>query len=76
MEKIKRVSRNVLELVEKGMTKDEVRSLIGAPRGKQSASCYNADECWNYGKYWVGFDLADIVKCISTEGTCSNGVVK
>ena len=63
MEKIESASKNVLALIERGMTDDEVRSLIGKPR----AIDYSWGR-WNYGKYWIRFDNS-LVTCIQ-KGSC------
>lgn len=57
MDNIKTIERNVLKLIEIGMTSSEVKSLMGKPRSASS-------DRMNYGKYWVILD-GGIVLCIA-----------
>lgn len=67
MEKIKRYGKNI-DLIELGMTKSEVQSLIGQPRGSYFCSGIGSGYGYNYGQYWVNYDSGNFVDCISVEG--------
>jgi len=56
--KIKSATKSVIDLVERGMTKSEVKSLVDVPR---STGC--GDDDWNYGNVWVVFE-SGVVSCI------------
>jgi len=56
--RIKARTKDALKYVERGMTKNEVMSLVGSPRSKDWAN-----ERWNYGEVWVVFN-GGIVECI------------
>ena len=64
--KIKITTKNVIKLVEKGMTKNEVRSLVGEPRGK--AAYPYTKKAWNYGNVWIIFQSESVVGCIVHAG--------
>lgn len=55
--------QNVQQLIMKGMTEQEVISLVGQPRA--IAKTYNAWPSWNYGTHWVNFENG-LVRCVST----------
>lgn len=57
MQKIRVASEGVLELIELGMNKNEVLSLLPKPR---TVTIYSE---YNYGKYWVKLE-SGLVKCI------------
>jgi len=56
--KIKNTTSSVIKLVERGMTKNEVQSLVGEPRDKHGESA------WNYGNVWIIFQSESVVGCI------------
>jgi len=62
LSKIKSATRNVIKLVEKGMTQDEVKSLVGDARS--SGPLYVGGVWgWNYGNAWVVFE-SGVVRCL------------
>jgi len=63
LSRIKSMTRNVIYYVELGMTKSEVKSLVGYPRCKDVY-----DSQWNYGKVWIIFE-SGLVSCI-VKSTC------
>jgi hypothetical protein len=70
---IRTTSKNVKQMIEIGMTKNEVKSLVGKPRTK---STYKKK--WNYGKVWVMFDngivgclVSSSPRCQASASTCS-----
>jgi hypothetical protein len=62
-------SDKAMRYVKVGMSRLEVESLIGLPRSTYKH--YN-DSVYDtkYGEYWVIFDSADAVKCLSTGTKC------
>ena len=58
LSKIKTRTKDALKYIERGMTKEEVGSLIGNPR----STAWVANR-WNYGDVWVVFG-GGIVECI------------
>jgi len=58
LSRIKFMTRNVIDYVELGMTRSEVKSLVGDPRYSDP---YNSE--WNYGKVWIIFE-SGLVRCI------------
>ena len=65
LSKIESKTRDAIKLVERGMTREEVKSLVGEPRSFQ---CF-AGNYWNYGKVWVLFE-GGIVSCL-IKSNCS-----
>jgi hypothetical protein len=64
---ISRVSRLAREYVERGMTEDEVESLLGPPRAaKENVNMPSAWRCLNYGDVWVVFKNG-LVECLRDE---------
>jgi hypothetical protein len=61
MQKINSASSRVLQLVERGMTPDEVLELAGPPRIESRNS--HGKRGFNYGKLWVQFENG-LVRCI------------
>lgn len=62
-------SDRALRYVKVGMSRSEVESLLGLPRAiykHYDGYVYDA----KYGEYWVIFDHADTVVCLSTETKC------
>ncbi|MBT4016597.1 MAG: hypothetical protein HOE62_01510 [Alphaproteobacteria bacterium] len=60
MQKIKNASNRAQQLVERGMTPDEVVKLAGAPRSKTKYAFYTG---YSYGKFWVQFENG-VVRCL------------
>ena len=62
-------SDKALRYVKVGMSRLEVESLLGMPR---STYRHYAEYIFDskYGNYWVIFDSADTVKCLSTGNKC------
>jgi len=58
LSKIKSTTRNVIKLVELGMNKEDVLSLVGQPRSTTGRGC-----CWNYGEVWVLWENG-LVRCV------------
>ena len=56
LSKIKSRARDAVRLVERGMNKDDVRSLVGNPRTTSAMG-------WNYGEVWVVFENG-LVGCL------------
>ena len=56
---MKAKSKSVRRYISKGMTSEEVLSLIGKPRSK--VGCCGR-ECWNYGDVWIRFN-DNLVDC-------------
>ncbi len=56
---IKTASKTALEVIERGMTTEEVRKIAGNPRGIET---YSGPK-WNYGNIWVVFQN-NIVQCL------------
>ena len=51
------------QLITKGMTREEVVSLVGEPRVKVADDGFG--ERWNYGTHWVRFSYG-LVECVSS----------
>jgi len=69
-------SDKALRYVKVGMSRGEVESLLGIP-GSTQKHYYDYVYDLKYGNYWVIFDSADTVDCLSTttscvKGTCNN----
>jgi hypothetical protein len=60
VEKVKRKSKKAKDLIERGMTKADVRSLLGAPDGID-VTCPASGDCWFYGHTSISFNGAGIV---------------
>ena len=66
---IQTASDKALRYVKVGMSRLEVESLLGLPRSTyRHYNDYIFDS--KYGDYWVIFDGADTVKCLSTGNKC------
>jgi hypothetical protein len=61
LQAIQSATQIVMRFVEKGMTKAEVESIAGKPRG---ASWYT----WSFGEVWVVFNNVELVECVSKVG--------
>jgi hypothetical protein len=62
-------SEKAMRYVKVGMSRLEVESLLGLPRSMyKHYNEYVYDT--KYGDYWVIFDSADAVKCLSTDKKC------
>ncbi len=60
VKKVKRKSKKAKDLIERGMTKADVRSLLGAPDGID-VTCSSLGDCWFYGHTIISFNGAGIV---------------
>lgn len=58
-------TRSALELIERGMTKSEVKELIGYPPGQSEYS-----DCWQYGNILIAFSN-ETVECLLYAGCAS-----
>jgi len=63
LSKIKATTRDAVKYIEQGMTKSEVKSLVGDPRSTDYPIYQGGGMGWNYGDVWVVFQR-DIVRCI------------
>jgi hypothetical protein len=63
LEAIQSATQIVMRFVEKGMTKAEVQSIAGKPRGATMLT-------WDYGEVSVVFGLTQLVECVSTVDHC------
>lgn len=69
--KVRAASDKALRYVKTGMSREEVESLLGFPRStRRHYTRYIHD--LKYGNYWVIFDNADTVRCLSTTDACSS----
>jgi len=66
--KIRNITMSVTKLVERGMTKNEVQSLVGEPRDKYG------EKAWNYGNVWIIFQSESVVGCI-VHARCFQGLM-
>ena len=66
---VQTASERALRYVKVGMSRDEVESLLGHPRSIHR-HYYDHIHDLKYGKYWVIFDEANTVKCLSTSKMC------
>ncbi len=66
LQAIQSATQIVMRFVEKGMTKAEVESIAGKPRGATSIT-------WDYGEVSVVFNNALLVACVSKVNHCSDG---
>lgn len=62
-------SNKALRYVKVGMSRSEIESLLGPPRSIQK-HYYKYVYDLKYGKYWVIFNTADKVDCLSTTTSC------
>jgi len=62
-------SEKALRYVKVGMSRSEIESLLGSPRSIQK-HYYDYVYDLKYGKYWVIFNNADTVDCLSTTTSC------
>jgi hypothetical protein len=60
VKKVRRKSKKAKDLIERGMTKADVRSLLGAPDGID-VYCPASGDCWCYGHTSISFNGAGIV---------------
>ncbi len=67
--KVRNVSDKAMRYVKVGMARDEVEMLLGLPRSiSRHYDGFVHD--YKYGEYWVIFDNADTVECLSTGRKC------
>ena len=67
--KVKNASDKAMRYVKVGMARDEVERLLGLPRSiSRHYDGFVHD--YKYGEYWVIFDNADTVECLSTGTRC------
>ena len=64
-------SEKALRYVKVGMSRNEVESLLGPPRSIQK-HYFGYVYDLKYGMYWVIFNSADTVDCLSTSTSCVN----
>lgn len=64
-------SEKALRYVKVGMSRNEIESLLGPPRSIQK-HYFSYVYDLKYGKYWVIFNSADTVDCLSTSTSCVN----
>lgn len=69
LSKIKSRTRDALKLIEKGMTEDEVKSLVGDARSR-GPLYVGGLWGWNYGNVWVVFE-SGVVRCL-VKSHCSS----
>lgn len=68
-DKYRYASEKALRYVKVGMSRAEVESLLGTPRSRQK-HYYDYVYDLKYGEYWVMFDTANTVDCLSTTASC------
>jgi len=69
--RVQAASDKALRYVKTGMSREEVESLLGFPRStRRHYTRYIHD--LKYGNYWVIFDNADTVRCLSTTDACTS----
>ena len=57
-------TRFAAELVQKGITSEEIETMLGSPRARKSSSSGDYS-CWNYGHVWVVFHNG-LASCMRT----------
>jgi TPR repeat protein len=70
---IEDLTEKVRKYIVPGMTTQEVKSVMGPPRGRACPRCSDdyEDDAWNYGNLWVNF-RGNIVLCVSSRQSWPN----